>query len=281
MRDRIGLVVLIVALLAGIGYVTRRRPVVRPRAPAHPAERPREDAAVQSTLREVEALRDLRRRRPLPPGGGGDAEYGRALDRAAAGAPSSLHWLEEIALDRREDPALRVDLIDLISRQRGEPTRLFLATLVGDPEESVAVRIAAVASLQTYRDPATFEVLRRAFEDPSPFAGRYHLCVAMGENGQPGAVPVLRGASVPAQAPEVRRHAAIGLGGFVEDAAVREDLRRLARDADPFVRQNALASLCRSPLAEVDAFLSELAGSEDEATRRLVQALREQRARKP
>jgi hypothetical protein len=79
----------------------------------------------------------------------------------------------------------------------------------------------------------------------------------------------------------VRRHAAIGLGGFVEDAAVREDLRRLARDADPFVRQNALASLCRSPLAEVDAFLSELAGSEDEATRRLVQALREQRARKP
>lgn len=283
MRDRIGLAVLIVALLAGIGYVTRLG-TPPARRPAHRVERPRDDAAVRKTLAQVDAMRELRKRRPLPPGGGGDAEYVRTLDRAAEGAPSSLHWLEEIALDRREDAGLRVDLVDLISRRRGEPTRLFLATLVSDPEEAEAVRLAALASLQTYRDEATFEVLRRAFEDSAPFPGRYHLCVALGENGRPAAIPVLRRALVPGQALELRRHSAIGLGGFVDDASIREELRGLAlRDPDPFVRQNAMGSLCRSALPEVDAFLAELAssGSADEETRRLARAFREQRARKP
>ncbi len=284
MRDRIGLALLAVALLACIGYATRRAPP-RPAPPvraARPGTGAPDDPAVRRTLAEVGEMRALRRGRAIAAGGGGDADYVRSFERAGGGGESTLAYLEEIALDRREDPGLRIDLIDILSRHPGEPTRRFLAELVGDPEEAESVRLAALAALQAYRDEATFEALRRAFEDPAPFAGRYHLCLALGENGRPEAVPVLRGAIGPSRPPEIRRHAALGLGAFVEDGAVRGELRALAAgDADPFVRQNAMSALCRSPLPEVDAFLSELEASADPATRGLARAFREQRARRP
>jgi HEAT repeat protein len=279
MRERIALAAGVVVLLAAIGTLTRSGP----RPPSRrPAARPREDELVKATLAQVDAMRELRRRRPLPAGGRGDAEYVRGLERAAAGAGESLRWLEDIALDRREDPTLRVDLVGLIARHEGEDTRVFLAGLVGDPDEVEAVRLAALAPLGAYRDAATLEVLRLSYAHPAPFAGRYHLLAAMGENGRPEALPLLRGELSTARPPEIRRHAAAGLGGFVDDAGVRAELRRLAEgDADVFVRENALRSLCRSPLPEVDELLAALAASGDEATRRLARAFLEQRGRKP
>jgi HEAT repeat protein len=272
MRDRVGLLLLIIALLAGIGWVTRRRPPPpRPRAPVHASVRPRQDPQVRAVLEEVGALREIRRRRSLPAGGGGDADYARGFERAAGASAETLYYLEEIALDRREDPRLRIDLIDLVARHRGEETRSFLAALVGDPEDVEAVRLAALSALQRYPGEPTFEALRRALLDPAPFSGRYHLLVALGENGWPAAVPLLRGALGAGEPSDMRRHAAIGLGGFVGDPAVRAELRRrAAEDPDPFVRQNALGALSRSPLKEVDEFLEGLAASGDEAARALL-----------
>lgn len=277
-------------VVLGAAFVLSRRadPPTRapapPRRPAHPAALDRSEPAVKRGLEEMDRLRRLRVQRQIPMGGAGDVEYEETLARLRQAAPRLLHYLEETALLRGENVSLRVDLLNLVAQHPGEETRRFLSTLVLEPLEDPSVRLAALEPLMRYRDAATFEVLRAAWDDPTPFAGRYHLCRAFGENGQPGAIPILRQALAADRPLDVRAHAALGLGGFVEDDAVRAELKRLAlADPVPVVRQNAIRSLRRSTAGEVDSFLRDLAASPtaDAETRRVAQAILAERGRNP
>jgi HEAT repeat protein len=217
-------------------------------------------------------------------GGTDDLEYAQVLDRVREGSARALFYLQVIALRRAENVSLRIDLLNVVARHREEETRTFLSLLVVDSSQDPAVRIAALERLMKYQDDATFEVLKSAWLDPAPFEGRYHLCRAFGENGRPGGVPLLRGALAPERPPDIRCHAALGLGGFVGDAGVRAELKALAlSDADPAVRQNAIRSLGRSTDPDVDGFLRDLAasGATDAETKRVAWALLQQRARNP
>jgi len=275
-------------LLAAAVVLSRRPPPVSPspapRAPTHPVALDRADPAVKVGLEELDGLRRMRAQRQIPMGGVGDVEYEDALVRLRQASSGLLYDLEEAALNRGEDVFLRVDLINMIAPHSGDETRRFLSAFVLDSSDDPAARIAALGHFMKYRDGATFEVLRAAWLDPAPFVGRYHLCLAFGENGQRGAIPILCEALAPDRPRDIRCHAALGLGGFVADEPVRVELRRLARaDADPKVRQNAIASLCRSTDPEVDAFLKELASSStaDAETRRAAKAFLAQRGRNP
>lgn len=286
-RLAVGIVCAAAALIAAALLLEARRrarPAVAlpPRVPTFPAQRPREDPEVRSTLEAVDRLRKIRAASPRPVDPR-DPEYAGVLERVRAGAPVSLRYLQEAVLDRAEDAALRVELLNLVAAARGEESRAFLAALLGDPAEAPMVRVASLYAIMSYRDAATFEVLRRAFEDPA-FEGRYHVCVALGENGRPEGRDLLRGALARGQPGDVRAHAAAGLGGFAGQPEVRAELRKLAlEDPLPAVRQNALRSLCRSPEREVEAFLRSVVGrpETDGDTRRVAEALLRQRARGP
>ena len=271
-------------LLGGAWFLSRKPVLPPPRLPAHAALSSPDDPVVKLLLEDVGRLRRIRAVRPVPMGGVGDREYEEALDRIRQGSPRALFHLEQVALRPAESVSLRIDLINVIAGHRDEETRKFLSSLVIDPMEDPAVRIAALEPFMKYRDLATFEALKSAWLDPLPFQGRYHLCRAFGENGQPGAIPLLRGAIAHDRSPDVRAHAALGLGGFVADPGIRAGLKALAQsDADPAVRQNAIRSLCRSGDSEVDGFLRELAasGATDAGTKRVAQDFLRQRARNP
>lgn len=283
------LTLLACGLVLGAALYLSRRPAppppsLAPRIPGHPAALGPSDPSVKAGLDEVDRLRRIRAQRSVPMGGAGDVEYEEGLIRLRRASPGLLHYFEEAALNRSDTPALRVELVNLVAQHPGEETRRFLAALVLDPAEDPAVRIAALEHFMKYRDPATFEVLRAAWLDPTAFDGRYHLCRAFGENGQPGAVPLLRAALAADRPLSVRTHAAVGLGGFVQDDQVRAELKRLAL-VDPVaaVRQNAIRSLCRSSAAEVDAFLRDVAvsGTADAETRKVAQAFLAMRAKNP
>ncbi|HEX7897342.1 MAG TPA: HEAT repeat domain-containing protein [Planctomycetota bacterium] len=244
MNPRLPLIVLVatVAAIAAAAFFARKTRAVPPRPmPAALAE-------------EVDRLRVLRRAAPaMPAGGVGHADYAKRLDRVRAA--EELLPLEDVVLDRREDAMLRVDLLAAIAARPGEPARLLCARLASDPEEPTSVRLAALSGLRAYRDPHTFDVLRRLWESPLPFEGRYQICVALGECGQPGAIPLLREALGTSQLPDVRAHAALALGAFPE---LLEDLIRLSKaDAQLAVRENALRALARSPSAEAERALRE------------------------
>lgn len=254
------------AALAITGVLARKtRPLPTPRA------LPPRIAA------EVDALRSLRRAAPgIPAGGVGHPDYAKGLDRLRAAPPVDLRALEDRVRDRREDILLRVDLLQTLAAERGDFARGLCAALVTDPEEAVALRLSALSILATYRDPHAFDVLRGLWESPRRFEGRYHLAVALGECGQPGAIPLLHEALGGGQAPEVRAHAALALANFVGEASVRERLIRLAmEDRQRDVRENALRALARSPAAEVDAFLSAPPGD----LKPLADALRRERGK--
>lgn len=285
-----------VLILGGAAYLSTRlraaatagqaRPPAppAPRLPSHPALLTPSDPAVRDGLETVDRLRRIRSLRTVPMGGAGDREYAESLDRVRDASPRLLHFLEEVALRRGEHASLRVDLVNVVAAHRDEETRKFLSSLVIDPAEDAAVRIAALEPLMKYRDPATFEVLKSAWRDPAPFEGRYHLCRAFGENGDARGLPLLREALAAGRPLDVRCHAALGLGGFADDPAVRGDLKRLAlADPEPAVRQNAVGSLCRSADAEVDGFLRDLAGpgTADAEMRRAAQAFLKQRSKGP
>jgi HEAT repeat protein len=217
-------------------------------------------------------------------GGVGDREYAETLDRLRAAPSGLLPYLEEMALDCGESESFRVDLINLVAGHRDDETRRFLSSIVTQPADPAAVRIAALEPLMTYRDPPTFEALKSAWLDPSPFPGRYHLCRALGESGNAGAIPLLLEALAPDRPLDLRSHAALGLGGFAEEPRVREELKKRALgDPAPAVRQNAIRSLSRWRNPEVDGFLRDLAGSgsADAETRRVAGALLEERAKRP
>lgn len=207
---------------------------------------------------DVDALRTLRRAEPsIPAGGAGHPVYAKRLEQLRQAPPAERLVLEDRILDRREDLLLRVDLLHALAAERGEPARRLCAALAGDPAEALAVRLAALSVLQTYRDPLTLDLLRALWESPAPFAGRYHVVVALGECAQPGAIPLLKEALAPGQAAEVRAHAALALGSFADEVPVREELMRLAgADAQRAVRENALRALARSSAPEVDRFLA-------------------------
>ena len=271
-----------VVILGAAWWLSKRPEPSVTRPPFHPVLLPREDESVRRLLADVDRLRQIRSIRPVPMGGAGDREYADVLDRIRDGSARALFYLEQIALRRAENISLRVDLLNVVARERDEATRRFLASFVADSTEDPALWIAALEPLMTYRDEATFEVLKAAWLDPAPLPGRYHLCRAFGENGRPGAMPLLRGALAVEHPAALRAHAALGLGGFAGDAGVRADLKGLARsDADPAVRANAIRSLCRSQDPEVDGFLRDLADTGDPDTRRVAQAALRQRARNP
>lgn len=257
----------------------KRAPPARPaRIPTHRPERPREDLAVQAALSEVERLRGFRAKDSVPMGGVGNAEYGKALDRLRSSSAGALHYLEEAILNRAESVALRVDLLNVVAAHRGDETRRFLSVLFSDPAEEAALRLAALGPLGRYRDAETFETLRRVYEDPAPFEGRYQICLALAENGQPAAVPVLKASLAPARPLDVRCHAVIGLGAFVDEPSVREELKRLALgEPAPAVRQNALRALCRSSSPEADDVLRQVSRAADADTKRLAEALLKRR----
>lgn len=259
---------------------SERPPAPAGRIPPHPPERPRDDPAVRAALEAIGRLRALRAAREIPPGGVGDAAYADALDRLRAQAPAALHYVEEAALDRRENPWLRVDLLNLAAARRDDATRRFLLLLFSDREEPPRIRLAALAALGPYRDAETFEALRRAYEDPAPFEGRYQICAALAATGRPEALPILEASLEPSRPLDVRCHAAEGLAHFADRPEARERLARLAReDAAPAVRQNALRALARAGAEEI---LKERAEREaDEETRSLARRLLEQRERKP
>lgn len=277
------------ALVIGAAVALSRRPPpapspLAPRVPAHPPALARSDPAAKAGFEEMDRLRRMRLQRQIPMGGAGDVEYEETLARVRQASPRLLHFIEEAALDRKGNVSLRVDLLNLVAAHVGDETRRFLSALVLDSADDPAVRIAALESLMKYRDGATFEVLRTAWLDPAPFDGRYHLCRALGENGQPGAVPILRQALAADRPLNVRTHAALGLGGFAGDAEVRAELRRLAlADPVPVVRQNAIRSLCRSTSPEIDPILREVTASAavDPETRRVAQAFLAQRGKNP
>lgn len=271
------------AAVVALACVLSEPPPSRPpeRKPVHAPVQPPEAPEVRSALNEIERLRTLRSERRIPMSGVGNPEFQAALDRLRAAAPRSLHYYEQIVLDRREEPALRVDLLNLVAGERGEETRLFLASRVSDASEADAVRLAALEALMSYRDAATFEVFRRSYLDPAPFAGRYHLCRALGQSGRAEAVPLLKDALAPNQPLDLRCHAAEGLGGFPADPDARMELQRAAlTDPASRVRQEAVRALSRSPQAErllVDLLSREL----DPSIRALVGELLAERGRSP
>jgi HEAT repeat protein len=272
-------------VLGGAIYLGSRSPAPRPpRGAAHARLLPPSDPLVRRALEEVDRLRKIRTQRPVPMGGVGDPECADLLDRLRAASPELLSYLEELALGRGESESLRVDLLNIVARHRDDETRKFLASIVVDPAEVPAVRIAALEPLMKYRDPPTFEALKAAWMDPSPFPGRYHLCRALGENGNVGGIPLLREALALDQPLDLRSHAALGLGGFAEEPGVRDELKwRALGDPAPAVRHNAIRSLCRSRNPEIDGFLRDLAGpgTTDAETRRIAGAFLEERAKRP
>lgn len=235
------------AALAIATVVARKTPPLPPLRPLPPR-----------IAAEVDALRALRRAEPgIPAGGVGHPDYAKRLDRLRAEAPADLRALEDRVRDPGEDLLLRVDLLQTLAAERGDFARGLCAALVVDPEEAAALRLSALSALMTYRDPHTFDVLRGLWESPRRFEGRYHLVVALGDCGQPGAIPLLSEALGTGQAAEVRAHAAYALANFVGEAAVREQLSRLVTlDSQRDVRENALRALARSSAAEVDALLA-------------------------
>src|SRR5687768_4748216 len=131
MRTRLPLLVLgaTLAAIAGAAFFARKTRV------APPAPFP------IALAKDVDQLRDLRRAQPaLPAGGVGHADYAKRLERVKAVEEPDLRRLEEVVLDRREDPILRVDLLSAITARPGEPARLLCARLAADPEEAPAVR---------------------------------------------------------------------------------------------------------------------------------------------
>jgi HEAT repeat protein len=209
-----------------------------------------------SVAEDVDRLRVLRRAHPeIPAGGVGHADYAKRLERVRAAEEPDLRALEDLVLDRREEAFLRVDLLSAITARRGEPARLLCARLVSDPDEATSVRLAALSALMTYRDPHTFDVLRGLWESPRPFQGRYQICVALGECGQPAAIPLLREALGTSQPADVRAHAALALGAFPE--ALDDLIRASKSDAQLTVRENALRALARSTSPEAERALRE------------------------
>jgi hypothetical protein len=262
-----GLVLLAtLGVLGGLVIVARK-------SPAPPPPRPMSRGVEE----DVQRLRSLRRAHPeLPAGGVGQAAYAKGLDRLRAADAADLRALEDRVLDRREDVLLRVDLLQAVAAPHGEPARRLCGTLASDPEEAPALRLAALSILMTYQDPHTLDLLRSLWESPRPFEGRPHLVAALGECGQPGAIPLLREALGPAQPPEIRSQAALSLGAFVEEPALRDELIRLAA-ADPLraVRENALRALARSTAPEVERTLREAPAE----LRPLAEALLRERAK--
>jgi len=245
MNPRLPLLVLAatVAAIAAAALFSRKTRVPPPKPPAALAE-------------EVDRLRVLRRAEPaMPAGGVGHPDYAKRLDRVRAAAEPDLRALEAVVLDRREDALLRVDLLSAITARPGEPARLLCARLAADPAEATSVRLAALSGLMAYRDPHTFDVLRGLWESPRPFEGRHLIVVALGECGQPGAVPLLREALGTSQPADVRAHAALAMGGYPD---VLQDLIRLSKDdAQLAVRENALRALARSPSPDAERALRE------------------------
>jgi hypothetical protein len=261
-----GLILLATLVALGTALVLARK--------TRPAPRPR--ALPPAVAREVDALRDARRARPaLPAGGVGDAAYAKGLDRLRAAAPQDLRALEDRVLDRGEDVLLRVDLLQVVASTGGDFARGLAARAASDPDEPAALRLAAVAVLSTFKDPHAFDVLRSLWHAARPFEGRHALVAAVAECGQPGALPILREALGTSQTPDVRVQAALSLGVFAEDAAVREELVRVV-GGDPLlrVRENALRALARSKAPEVDRVLREAPPE----LRGLAEALRKERA---
>ncbi len=226
---------------------------------------------------DLDALRSFRRAAPgIPAGGVGHPDYAKRLERLRAAPPADLRALEDRVRDRREDLLLRVDLLQTVAAERGEAARRLCASLAGDPQEASAVRLAALSVLTTYRDPHTFDLLRGLWESPHRFEGRYHLAVALGDCGQPGAIPLLEEALAAGQEPELRAHAALALANFIAEAPVRERLILLVRgDRQQDVRENALRALARSAAGEVDALLA----APPEDLKLLAEALRRERGR--
>ena len=243
-----GLVLLSTLVVLGttLGLARKTRP-----APAPPRALP---AAI---AKDVDTLRTARRVRPdLPAGGVGDAAYAKGLDRLRAAEPQDLRALQDRVLDRGEDILFRVDLLQVVATPGGDFARGLAGRLAADPDEPAALRLAAVSILAAYRDPHAFDLLRSLWESSRPFEGRQALIAALGDCGQPGALPILRAALGTSQAPEVRVQAALSLGAFAEQAVVREELVRIAA-GDPLlrVRENALRALSRSTAPDVDRAL--------------------------
>lgn len=260
----------VLATLAAIGVTMGLARKTRP-APAPP---PRPLPA--AVARELDALRAARQARPdLPAGGIGDAAYAKGLDRLRAAPPEDLRALEGRLLDRAEPVLLRIDLLHVVAGAAADFARPLCGRLAADVDEPPALRLAAVSLLGAFRDPPAFDLLRGLWTSPRPFEGRSLLLAALAETGQPGAIPVLREA-LGAGALDIRCQAALSLGAFAQDVAVREDLIRvLGSDAPTPVRENALRALARSTAAEVDRLLREPPAD----LRALAEALRRERGR--
>ncbi len=270
MRGRAAVLVAAGIVAVAVAWLWRR--VEEPRALFHPTLLPRHDPAAKGALEEIAALAAFRARRRIPMGGAGDPEYQARLERLRAAPAGALYLLEEAALDRGRDPSLRVDLLNLVAAHRGEESRRFLSALAGEPTEDPSVRVAALEPLMAYRDAETFEVLRRAWLDPAPFDGRYHVVRTLGESGRAEALPLLRAALAPGRPASERCAAATALGGFVAQAEVRAELAALAL-GDPLsaVRQNALLALLRSDAPEAEEALRRAAEGEDPELRRVAE----------
>ena len=248
MNARLPLLVLAATLAAVAGAALFARKTREPAKTVAPLRQP--------LAEEVDRLRVLRRAHPeMPAGGVGHADYAKRLERVRAVEEPDLRRLEELVLDRREEVFFRVDLLSAITARPGEPARLLCARLASDPEENPDVRRAALSALMAYRDPHTFDVLRGLWESPRPFEGRYQICVALGECGQPGAIPLLREALGTSQPPDVRAHAALALGAFPD--ALEDLIRASKSDAQLAVRENALRALARSPSPDAERALRE------------------------
>lgn len=238
MKSRLPILVLL-ATLAAIGgaalFARKERPAPRKTLPP-------------ALAKNVEVLRELRRAEPkMPAGGHGD--YAKRLDAVRAAPEPDLRALEDVVLDRREDVHLRVDLLGALPA--GDFARGLKSRLVLDPGEPLSLRLAALSGLD--KDPHSLDILRRLWT--SNFEARYQICVALGENGQGGALPLLREGLGTSERPEVRAHAALALGAFPE---ALDDLIRLAKsDGQLGVRENALRALARSKAPEAERALRE------------------------
>jgi hypothetical protein len=254
MKLRIALGVLtVISVAGGLALLGRG-----PGAPASPPSKVRPTHAATPSAPPSDLEADLR----LLQEGRSDA-----ADRLRREDPFHI---ETAFLDRARGNGVRNQLLKVLESRGDGASRRFVLDVLQDTTEEMTVRLAALQFVALRRDEEGCDAILGIWNrDASwPPGARYHLVHAMGLNGRPAAMPVVRECAGPVNAVDIRGHAVQALGSWVSNGAVREHLKNVATtDGVPLIRVNALGALTKSNEADVDEFLRKLAGSEDEVGR--------------